>query len=129
MTAADELRQLADRLDHDADWLGAHDRDTPEVFVTDLRAAAVALRHHANLLDTEPVGVDYCTLHHGIHNEDEHSCDFRDDDQETGDDGEPRECVLVPLIPAAAVSPPPAPTCPTGCRYKPCPDPWHQETT
>ncbi len=74
----------------------------------DLRAAAVGLRRLAQLDTAESVGVDYCTLHHGIRNEDEHSCDFRGDDQESGDDGEPRECVLVELIPrpslAAAVA-------------------------
>jgi hypothetical protein len=62
------------------------------------RAEAEA-RQLREAISVESVGVDYCTLHHGIRNEDEHSCDFRDDDQESGDDGEPRECVLVELIP------------------------------
>jgi hypothetical protein len=47
----------------------------------------------------DPVGVDYCTLHDGIRNEDDHWCDFHDDDPEEGPDGEPRQCVLVPLVP------------------------------
>ena len=63
------------------------------------RAEAEARQLREAIETAESVGVDYCTLHHGIRNEDEHSCDFRDDDQESGDDGEPRECVLVELIP------------------------------
>jgi hypothetical protein len=51
----------------------------------------------------DPVGVDYCTLHDGIRNEDDHWCDFHDDDPEEGPDGEPRQCVLVPLVPMTAV--------------------------
>ena len=80
----------------------------PRVTKQEAELAAVGLRRLAQLDTAESVGVDYCTLHHGIRNEDEHSCDFRDDDQESGDDGEPRECVLVELIPrpslAAAVA-------------------------
>jgi hypothetical protein len=60
--------------------------------------AETEARQLREAISVESVGVDYCTLHHGIRNEDEHSCDFRDDDQESGDDGEPRECVLVDLI-------------------------------
>jgi len=60
--------------------------------------AETEARQLREAISVESVGVDYCTLHHGIRNEDEHSCDFRDDDQESGDDGEPRECVLVELI-------------------------------
>lgn len=44
--------------------------------------------------DYVPVGVDYCTVHDGIRNEDESVCDFAKDDEEYGDDGEPRPCVL-----------------------------------
>lgn len=49
------------------------------------------------------VGVDYCTVHDGLRNEDGHGCDWAVHDltDKTLDlsatDGEPRECVLVPL--------------------------------
>lgn len=47
-------------------------------------------------------GVDYCMLHGGIRNEDEHRCDMAWHDidhsseipEEELDDGEPRPCVL-----------------------------------
>lgn len=55
--------------------------------------AARLLREQAEQLDTlrnaESVGVSYCTLHHGIANEDDRRCDFADN---------PRPCVLVELI-------------------------------
>lgn len=133
-----------------------------------LRAAAVGLRRLAQLDTAESVGVDYCTLHHGIRNEDAHRCDMADDDlnpeyvfttgQESvsypnaGPDGEPRECVLVELIPRPAVlgsgEQPEGPTvCPNpecedgrvrpsgNCGFDddgalldiPCPDSWHGE--
>ena len=41
------------------------------------------------------VGVRYCSLHHGVMNEDDDRCDFSANDLDTGevgDDGEPREC-------------------------------------
>ena len=123
-----------------------------------LRAAAVGLRRLAQLDTAESVGVDYCTLHHGIRNEDAHRCDMADDDlnpeyvfttgQESvsypnaGPDGEPRECVLVELIPRPAVlgsgEQPEGPTCPTCGSRSPmyavrtpdnpwgdCTDSWH----
>ena len=89
---------LADELDAECRRWDAVGVYGPKV-KPNVRAAAVGLRRLAQLDTAESVGVDYCTLHHGIRNEDEHSCDFRDDDQESGDDGEPRECVLVELIP------------------------------
>jgi|JI9StandDraft_2_1071091.scaffolds.fasta_scaffold87583_1 hypothetical protein len=49
----------------------------------------------------ELVGVDYCTVHCGNRNEDEHRCDFAENDLYTSDakeDGEPRDCVLKPLF-------------------------------
>ena len=95
-------RTLADRLHWTAEGYG----DCP--LSTDLRTAAAMLRRHADLLDAigDPVGVDYCTLHDGIRNEDDHWCDFHDDDPEEGPDGEPRQCVLVPLVPMTAVDGP-----------------------
>ncbi len=124
-----------------------------------LRAAAVGLRRLAQLDTAESVGVDYCTLHHGIRNEDAHRCDMADDDlnpeyvfttgQESvsypnaGPDGEPRECVLVELIPRPAVvgsgeQPEGPTTCPTCGSRSPmyavrtpdnpwgdCADSWH----
>jgi hypothetical protein len=92
-------RTLADRLDPDG---------LNRMTLGDLRAAAALLRRHADLLDAigDPVGVDYCTLHGGTRNEDDHWCDFHDDDPEEGPDGEPRQCVLVPLVPMTAVDGP-----------------------
>lgn len=37
------------------------------------------------LLRAEPVGVDYCTAHSGVRNEDEAGCDFADEDCEACD--------------------------------------------
>ncbi len=47
MSAPDELRQLADRLS----FMAQHAPVGYGNWADDLRAAAVALRHHANLLD------------------------------------------------------------------------------
>jgi hypothetical protein len=53
-------------------------------------------------------GVDYCTVHNGIRNEDEAACDFAKhdlddpalklDDLDAEDQREPRECVLRPMF-------------------------------
>lgn len=45
----------------------------------------------------EEVGVDYCLVHDGIRNEDDHRCDFAAHDDECDEDGEPRACRLVPM--------------------------------
>lgn len=124
MSAPDELRQLADRL------------TKPEATRDDRRAAAVALRHHANLTAEnarlrELCGylIDACATHR---------IDV------------PIHSSLLDLVAdiaggAAAVSPPPAPTtCPTcgstdrrvrervapvAAYSYPCPDSWHQAAT
>ncbi len=130
MTAPDELRQLADHLDDTCDRRAGLSWD-------DVRAAAVALRHHANLLDAigDPY---YIRVWLGVLG--------------TTPTALEREAfarlrrIADALDDAAAVSPPPAPTtCPT-CGSdnprqqhaveswisdtircdEPCPDPWHQ---
>lgn len=63
-----------------------------------------ARRQLDTLRNAESVGVSYCTLHHGIANEDENDCDMRDYGDEVGPDGEPLECVLVELIQRPALA-------------------------
>lgn len=51
------------------------------------------------------VGVDYCTVHHGIRNEDEDRCDFGELEaweSRYGTADEPDECDLKPLVYFAA---------------------------
>jgi hypothetical protein len=137
MSAPDELRQLADRMVEDADviqhTIDLYDElprfrvEALERAMENQRAAAVALRHHANLTDEnarlrELCGylIDACAKHRI---------------------GVPFHSSLQDLMAdiagdAAAVSPPPAPTtCPT-CRsdnrQEPspndswiCPNSWH----
>lgn len=50
-------------------------------------------------------GPDYCTVHNGVREEDEHRCDFAEDDDRCGPDGEPRPCRLHPLVYDAASEP------------------------
>lgn len=135
MSAPDELRQLADRLDEYADDMDSIERSggfsagDPD----DDRAAAVALRHHANLLDVigDPDELRTMVAWLGSNSVEEDRTLARR---------------VADIADAAAVSPPPAPTtCPTErlpmprtCQtcgmsadddYDHCPDPWHQETT
>lgn len=143
MTAAAELRQLADRLDHAADWLASHDRDTPEAFVPDLRAAAVALRHHANLTDAIGHPTPLVALR-TIGYTDQQILDTAAKPSPPYDGPFLHACRQAAAELAAAVSPPPAPTtcptCPTcGSDGAPgacgldmpwlCTDPWHQQAT
>ena len=101
MSAPDELRQLADRLDRPmvdgvSESVVKHSgiyNVTPEV---DLRAAAVALRHHANLLDA--IGDPDELRWHRWHCE------------ETGNGDDLRDLLVSIADAAAAVPPPPAPT-------------------
>ena len=97
---AEADRGEAERRERTAVNLANYHRDVARTAGGRAEHAEAEARQLREAIETaESVGVDYCTLHHGIRNEDEHSCDFRDDDQESGDDGEPRECVLVELIP------------------------------
>lgn len=91
MSAPDELRQLADRLDAHADFTFGED-----IMGNDMRAAAVALRHHANLLDA--IGDPDELRWHRWHCE------------ETGNGDDLRDLLVSIADAAAAVSPPPAPT-------------------
>ncbi len=98
MSANDLADALAVRLEHRATQnrivrsYGITPSSRPEDDDMDREAAAL-LREQAEQLDTfrnaESVGVSYCTLHHGIANEDDSRCDFADN---------PRPCVLVDLI-------------------------------
>jgi hypothetical protein len=135
MSAPAELRQLADRLDHHAEpfedtanKLGGLGQGHANA-AADLRAAAVALRHHANLIDAVEA----------------HRRDFRESHY-TGSTSWECDEVLWAALDATAVSPPPAPTtCPTCGSDDPasdgdrwiftgrmgefCPDSWHQAAT
>jgi hypothetical protein len=111
----DEVRQLADRLDLMIQWA----KPTGEAR-DDLTAAAVALRHHANL--TDAIGDPADLLDMAVLIEDEFL-----------NAGMARHLQRIADA-AAAVSPPPAPTsCPTcGDGMPPlhgCPDSWHQAAT
>jgi|JI9StandDraft_1071089.scaffolds.fasta_scaffold173816_1 hypothetical protein len=110
MSAPDEIRQLADRLTAWCDWM-EHDYPNPKQSLPDRcddqRAAAVALRHHANL--TDAVGAHGNGLLAEI---ERHIYNDRHGINEYGR-LEGRAANVARLL-AAAVSPPPAPTtCPT----------------
>lgn len=127
MSAPDEIRQLADRLERHAE--ARSDAARPLLERRDLRAAAVALRHHANLIDAIGPPMRVMDLMA----------------RGTTMDAEGDELAeLLSRIYAAAVSPPPAPTtCPTCGSDDPthnsvtwsktnrrdCPDEWHQAAT
>lgn len=112
-TPADALRTTADRLERPITRPdGTVERVTYLVRVPGdlLPRAAAALRTVADLVDADPLGVSYCTVHAGIANEDDDGCDFRADDDEFDADGEPRPCQLVDLVmrPTPLDSPEPA---------------------
>jgi hypothetical protein len=135
MTAPDELRQLADRLIERARLEDMCHGGAASVKTDDDRAAAVALRHHANLTATPR-----CPEHGEMTR-------FMAHDRPTL-----IACFLCGLTPLdllaeAAVSPPPAPTTyptcrsddPLACRLNSlhphplnsmcCPDSWHQQAS
>jgi hypothetical protein len=132
MTAPDELRQLADALDDRHakfnDWCDGCGMAWPCVEAR----AAVALRHHANLIDA--IGDPDELRWHRWH------CEA------TGSGDDLRELLvrIADAVDAPPIIPPPAPTTCPECgsddpkvrRYvrvnrlgAPCPDSWHQEST